>query len=190
MARLAVTILALLACHTGATRTKIQKQKHASSSLAEAKEGLCPRIQPELSDSGGAVPGLVAVTIKSAKNVGGSWWREDPYVKFWLGEKGVSESWLGRKMAGHHEEKYWKGRTPSLRSNQHPSWDWSCLMAFGSNSNFSAEIWDSNAIMKNQYLGHIRTVDLLELAREHDQRGDGEFEVNFDIEDKDGTPVE
>jgi len=174
-----------------------QEVSNPSSSLAEedellqGKEGKCPRWEPQLGNSGGTIPSLVIVTIKSAQNLAWSLIdNPDPYVEFWMGDEGTRQWWFRKNlMPGHKSEKYWRARTHALSDNTSPSWEWSCLMAYDStNSNVTFQLWDRDLLTTNDFIG-IAQGDLLAILGREDHRGDGEIDVTFQLKDKKGKKV-
>jgi len=154
--------------------------------------GMCPRWKPEVGARGGSLPSFVYVTIRSVQDLPWSVFgeRPDPYVEFWMGEEGERQSWFGYHMLpGHKPEKYWRAQTPHIDNNYHPSFDWSCLMAY-SNSNingtkFNAALYDHDDMSRDDAIG-FATADLMEILEVEDQRGTGEVDVKFKFKNKHG----
>jgi len=165
-----------------------------SAKKMEVSRGLCPRWKPTLGREGGSVPSLVIVTIASANDLPWSHFEMDtvdPYVEFWMGAEGTRQTWAGNKLlAGHHPEQYWRAETRSLTDNTHPSWEWSCLLAYdaGGNTTFTAKMWDHNSLTRDELIGQ-GSADFHDILKNEDSRGHGEVEVKLGLKDSEWKPL-
>jgi len=159
--------------------------------LAKGTAGKCPRMEFQLESSGGQLPSLVLVTIKSAQKL--PWGlvdKADPHVEFWMGEEGVRQSWFKKLewVPGHKTEKYWRARTQTLNGNRDPSWNFQCLLAYDDDSKITFQVWDHDLLTRNDFIG-IASGNLKEILGKEDTRGDGQIDVKFSLKKKDGTAI-
>jgi len=159
----------------------------APSPAMNHHEGWCPRWAPEVGEKGGNTPSFVYVTIKSASNIPWSLWdAADAYTQFWMGDH-KGETWSG------YGEKYWLAETPHLPGQQHPAWDWSCILFYEkkkdakTSTTFNAKIWDRD-YGYDDVIG-TASIDLPDVIVASDELGHGVAEVTIGVKDKNGEQL-